>query len=177
MLRRCWAGPGPVLCCADTATGGGVQDTSSAQLWEPLLHEYEIRSGSGKCERPGCQSGPLLLSASCFYCRGIHGGLVNRRPVSDGPCSQLCIIIGGSPWNSPHAEEFCTMSALQTSERVFLRCLCCCSAAVACAGLFGCRRGKRGRRGFMQCHRFCSLSLRLSLSPSVSISLSISGCF
>lgn len=68
-----------------------------AQLWEPLLHKHNGSQTLENLKR-------LVVSLAfcrccfCFYCRGIHGSLMNRGSVSDGlwcpRCSRLHIIIG-----------------------------------------------------------------------------------
>lgn len=69
----------------------------SSQLWEPLLHEHK---GSQTAENLKRLVVRLVLCCwcFCFYCPGIHDGLMNRGPVLAELwcpcCSRVRVIIG-----------------------------------------------------------------------------------
>lgn len=115
-------------------------------------------SNSGKCEKACCPSG-LLLLLFLFLLPWYPWRSHERRACSRTDCSGLAApgcTSGhrGRPRNSPHAEEFCSVSGgLQTSEWCFfvrrLRLLFSPSAAAAAAAacvccLYACESRRSG---------------------------------
>lgn len=84
------------------------------QLWEPLLRQHKGLSNSGKCEKACCCPSGLLSLLFLFLLPWYPWpGLVNGGLVSDGlQCphdEDEEAWGGGSPRNSPHTEEFCSL--------------------------------------------------------------------
>lgn len=90
--------------CTVTLFGAAVGTTAS---------RAQGLSNSGNNLKRLVVSLALCCCCFCFYCRGIHDGLMNRGPVYRWTAvPSLQISTGALPaQNSPHAEEFCSRSA------------------------------------------------------------------